>query len=509
MKQIFDELIPSSNTKDAFTHGIGIILFFIASSSIGLYVRWKILKFVKSTIKQLQIQLVDKFLSLPREQYTKFPPEKLHLIMTTETARQDSMINALFGTFLPSLIISFLLIICLFYINTYLSLFIFIGLAFVFLFHRLLSKKSKIRSKAFHNAYNLFSQGILFISHKTDLIHTQSTEIEELKNQSHKIEGVHTSSIQMIKTNTLFTYIQENIMIVLTVLLLLLGASLVLSNSMTIGELLSYYLIIGLLKTHLRTFAISIPDIIEGKESYKTINEFLSISSSAFRGNTKIDLNNNIILKDIYFSYSEKQILKGISLEIKKGETTVLSGKNGSGKSTVLALIEGLYQPNKGLININNTNLNEANIAHYRKQIGIVQQQPTLFSGSILDNIIYGNSNIEISKVNQALVNVGIDSFINSLPDKLDANIGDNGILLSGGQQQRIAIARAILNQPSLLILDEPTNHLDSESVALLIQQLKSLPFHPTILIVSHHQSIFSIADSVYELDNGKTLKVK
>ena len=222
-----------------------------------MYVRWKMLKFIKTHIKILQLKLVDKFLSLPREFYSHLSPEKLQLLMTAETARQDRMLNALFGTFIPSAIISIILIFSLLYINPLLFLFTLIGLASVFLFHRILIKKSKLRSNQFHNAYNNFCQGILFISHKVDLIRTQATESYESLIQKRKIEGVFSTSIKMIKTNTLFKYMQENIMIALSIFLIFIGASLVVSKTLSIGELLSFYLIIGLLKSHLSTLSIS------------------------------------------------------------------------------------------------------------------------------------------------------------------------------------------------------------------------------------------------------------
>ncbi len=509
IKQTFDVAIPNNDNKQMIVYGTAIVLFFILSSSIGIYVRWKVLEFVKTHIKNLQIDLVNKFLSLPREFYSHLSPEKLQLIMTAETARQDGMINALFGTLIPSVIISGMLILSLAYINASLFFFTIIGLSSVFIFHKLIIRKSKVRTRQFHNAYNRFCQGILFISHKTDLIHTQATELYEYSNQKQNIEGVFSTSIKMIKTNTLFKYIQENIMITLSILLLFVGTFLVTSKTMSIGELLSFYLIIGLLKTHLRTVSISLPDIIDGKESYKTLNEFLSFPEPIYNGTKKINSINDILMENIHFSYNEKIILKGIQLKLTKGKCIALSGNNGSGKSTIVSIIEGLYKPNKGNIKINGLDFNDIEMSHYRKQIGIVQQQPILFSGNIYDNITYGNPAIKEAKVKQAAKYIGIDSFIESLPEKYNTKIGDNGVLLSGGQQQRIALVRAILNEPSLLILDEPTNHLDNLSVTFLLKQLRSLPFNPTILVVSHHESMFKVVDEIYHLENGEINQVK
>ena len=214
-------------------------------------------------------------------------------------------------------------------------------------------------------------------------------------------------------------------------------------------------------------------------------------------------------MNNIYFSYKDKKVLNGVQLKLTKGKCIALSGNNGSGKSTIIAILEGLYMPNKGNITVNEVNYNDLDMRHFRKQIGIVQQQPILFSGSIYDNITYGNHKIDAIKVKQTAKYIGIDSFIESLPEKYNTKIGDNGILLSGGQQQRIALARAILNEPSLLILDEPTNHLDNISVTYLLKQLKLLPFGPTILVVSHQKIMLEVADEVYHLENGKTNKVK
>ncbi|MDH7445526.1 ABC transporter ATP-binding protein [Aquimarina sp. 2201CG14-23] len=509
IKETFDNAIPNQNTKQIVWYGLSIISLFVVSSSIAIYIRWKVLELVKKHIKKLRIQLIDTYLSLPRKLYTQLSPEKLHVLLGIETERQDRMLNALFGTLIPSTIVSLILIASLLYISPTLFVYAFSGLVLIFLMHKVLANKSKLISNVFHKTFDEFYRGIMFISHKTDLIHNQATESYESTKQKRKIENVFISSVNMVKTNTLFRFAQENVMIILGVFLIFIGANMVTSNVLSVGELLSFYLVIGLLRSHMGVFSSSLPDIVEGKESLKTLHEFLSSPKAIYTGKQKVEIKGNIHMSNIYFSYDNKQVLQGVQLQLVAGKCIALYGKNGSGKSTIISLLQGYYRPDQGTIIVDGVSYDNMDIQYFRKQIGVVQQQPILFSGSIYENIIYGHANTDLQKVKEVAKYAGISSFIESLPNAYETQIGDNGILLSGGQQQRIVLARAIINEPAVLILDEPTNHLDDTSISLLLEQLKNLSFAPAILLISHHKLIHNIADEVYQLESGKTDRIK
>ena len=224
----------------------------------------------------------------------------------------------------------------------------------------------------------------------------------------------------------------------------------------------------------------------------------------------KYSIRKNIQLKNVHFAYPNKQsVLNDVDLKLKLGKCTALYGKNGAGKSTIIHLLLGFYAPIKGQVLVDDIPMKNLEIQHLRRQMGIVSQKPLLFQGSIYENISYGFSSASLSLVKKAAQLAGIAAFIESLPEKYNTPIGDNGILFSGGQQQRIALARAILPEPPILILDEPTNHLDIDSIEFFLKQFKNLSFRPAILIISHHKLVLELADEIYFLQQGKIKRIR
>jgi ABC-type multidrug transport system fused ATPase/permease subunit len=176
-------------------------------------------------------------------------------------------------------------------------------------------------------------------------------------------------------------------------------------------------------------------------------------------------------------------------------------GPNGSGKSTIVHLIMGFYRPREGRILADDDPYDELDIISLRKQIGIVLQDPVTFSGTIRENITYGNPDAAETEVEEACeLAVALD-FIKDLPQGFETPVGEGGVLLSGGQRQRIVIARALLRKPKLLILDEPTNHLDKPTMERLLDNLKKLKESPAIFLVTQDINIAREAQVVYYLD--------
>ena len=179
-------------------------------------------------------------------------------------------------------------------------------------------------------------------------------------------------------------------------------------------------------------------------------------------------------------------------------------GPNGSGKTTIANLVLGFYRPQDGQIFADEHPYDELDIPHLRRQIGVVSQNPIIFPGTILENILYGCAEKQFEQVIHAAKLSTAHEFITNLPDGYQTFVGKNGLLLSGGQRQRIAIARAFLRTPKLLILDEPTNHLDSNAVKQVMENVKSFEGSPTIISISHDMEIARHSDWIYLLQNGK-----
>ncbi|PSW20759.1 type I secretion system permease/ATPase [Photobacterium sanctipauli] len=203
---------------------------------------------------------------------------------------------------------------------------------------------------------------------------------------------------------------------------------------------------------------------------------------------------------------SSTKALDGISLTIQPGEKVAIIGKIGSGKSTLLRLIMGLYPPTDGAIRLNNTDIHQFNPVDIRHQIGCVPQDIVLFFGSIRDNIILGQPQASEQAIQRACEQSGVSHFIQHEPSGLNRQIGENGNQLSGGQKQAIAIARALVSQPNILLLDEPTSSMDNRAEQHFKRYLTSLDKHHTLLLFSHKSSMLEVVDRIIVLDRGKVV---
>ncbi|CAK7348529.1 unnamed protein product [Dovyalis caffra] len=243
---------------------------------------------------------------------------------------------------------------------------------------------------------------------------------------------------------------------------------------------------------------------------FETINRKPEIDASDTRGKILDDIRGDIELRDVYFSYParpDEQIFSGFSLLIPSGTTAALVGQSGSGKSTVISLIERFYDPQAGEVLIDGINLKEFQLKWIRDKIGLVSQEPVLFTSSIKDNIAYGKEGATTEEIRAATELANAAKFIDKLPQGLDTMVGEHGTQMSGGQKQRIAIARAILKDPRILLLDEATSALDAESERIVQEALDRIMVNRTTVIVAHRLSTVRNADMIAVIHRGKMVE--
>ncbi|CAL5415131.1 unnamed protein product [Camellia sinensis] len=242
----------------------------------------------------------------------------------------------------------------------------------------------------------------------------------------------------------------------------------------------------------------------------ETINRKSEIDPYNTNGQKLDDICGDIELRDVYFSYPARQnelIFSGFSLSIPRGATVALVGQSGSGKSTVINLIERFYDPQAGEVLIDGINVKEFQLRWIRGKIGLVSQEPMLFTSSIRDNIAYGKDGATIEEIKVATELANAAKFIDKLPQGLDTMVGEHGIQMSGGQKQRIAIARAILKDPRILLLDEATSALDAESEKIVQEALERVMVNRTTIIVAHRLGTVKNADMIAVIHRGKIVE--
>ncbi|KAM5568509.1 ABC transporter B family member 4-like [Rosa sericea] len=239
---------------------------------------------------------------------------------------------------------------------------------------------------------------------------------------------------------------------------------------------------------------------------FETISRNPEIDASDTKGKQLQDIRGDIELRDVHFSYParpDEHIFRGFSLTIPSGATAALVGESGSGKSTVISLIERFYDPQAGEVLIDGVNLKEFQLKWIRQKIGLVSQEPVLFTCSIRDNIGYGKDGATTEEIRAAAELANAAKFIDKLPQGLDTMVGEHGTQLSGGQKQRVAIARAILKNPRILLLDEATSALDAESERVVQEALDRIMVNRTTVIVAHRLSTVRNADTIAVIHRG------
>jgi ATP-binding cassette subfamily B (MDR/TAP) protein 1 len=303
------------------------------------------------------------------------------------------------------------------------------------------------------------------------------------------------------------------------------GATLVLRGEANIGIVINVLFSIVIGSSSLTMFAPQARAIVNARGAaaklFATIDRVPLIDSASPDG-LKPDANTvkgHITLHDVRFNYPSRPdipVLQAVNLSFPAGKTTALVGASGSGKSTIIALIERFYDPASGSIQFDGTNIKDLNIKWLRSQIGLVSQEPTLFSTTIRGNVEHGflGTGLEhlpdeerMAKVKEACTKANADDFITALPDGYDTLVGERGFLLSGGQKQRIAIARAIVSNPKVLLLDEATSALDTRSEGIVQNALDKVSKGRTTITVAHRLSTIKDADTIYVMGDGSVLE--
>ncbi|CAJ1974513.1 unnamed protein product [Sphenostylis stenocarpa] len=243
-----------------------------------------------------------------------------------------------------------------------------------------------------------------------------------------------------------------------------------------------------------------------GYEVFQVIQRKPLISNET-EGTKPRKIKGDIEFRDVHFSYPsrpDKPILQGLSLSIPAGKTVALVGSSGCGKSTVISLVSRFYDPSRGVIFIDHHNIKDLNLKFLRRNIGAVSQEPSLFAGTIKDNLRVGKTDADDQEIQEAAVMANAHSFISQLPNQYLTDVGQRGVQLSGGQKQRVAIARAILKNPPILLLDEATSALDSESEKLVQEALETATQGRTVILIAHRLSTVVNADMIAVVENGQ-----
>lgn len=330
------------------------------------------------------------------------------------------------------------------------------------------------------------------------------------KNFIHISDSSKDKNIELYKVQALFFPLMILLIGISNIIVLYVGGELYMNNKISLGVIAEFIMYVNMLTWPVAIVGWVSSTIQQAEASQKRINEFLKQQPEIINlSEEELLIDGKIEFKNVSLTYDDTNItaLQNISFIINPGETVAILGKTGSGKSTILNLIARLYDPSTGVIYIDNKELPKININNFRNQIGVVPQDPFLFSDTIKNNIKFGKNNASDEEIIDAAKNAAIHTNIMEFSQQYNTILGERGVTLSGGQKQRTAIARAIIKNPTIYLLDDCLSAVDTETEVEIIQNLHKVSSNKTTFIVSHRVSAAQHADKIIFLEDGKIVE--
>ena len=465
----------------------------------------------QSVVKDIRVKLFDHIQAFKMKYYDKSSVG----ILITRTVTDMERIADIFGQGLFMIISDILkmliVAIVMIYMNWELSLIVFISLPFILLATKIFQKYMKMAFDEVRNEVanlNSFVQERVTGMDVLQLFAREKIELEKFKqiNERHKKAWLKT-----VWYNSIFFPVAE-IFSSLTLGLVVWygGMNTILDNSASIGELTAFIMMIPMLFRPLNQIANKFNTLLMGMVAAERVFNVLDTDSLIQDTGFKIadNIDGKIKYENVNFSYNQgEKVIDELNLEIDKGTINAIVGATGSGKSTIIKLLNRFYELDSGSIYIDNVNVRDYSISSLRKNIGFVSQDVHLFSDTILNNITLQNSGISFLRVKQAAKDIELDDFISSLPNGYNYNVRERGAGLSTGQRQLISFLRAYIKNPQILVLDEATSSIDTDSELLIQKATKKITENRTSIIIAHRLSTIMKADKIIVMSRGKIVE--
>ncbi|OOS06545.1 type I secretion system permease/ATPase [[Haemophilus] felis] len=483
-----------------------VILFEIILSAIRTYV-------FSHTTSRIDVELGAKLfrhlLSLPIAYF-----EARRVGDTVARVRELEQIrNFLTGQALTSvldLLFSFIFLAVMWYYSPWLTLVVLISLPCYALWSALISPilRRRLDEKFARNADN---QAFLVESVAAmNTIKSMAVAPQMTEHWDKQLSGYVQAGFKVTKIATIGQHGIQLIQKIVMVVNLWLGAHLVISGDLTVGQLIAFNMLASQVAAPVIRLAQLWQDFQQVGISVSRLGDILNTPTENPQNKlVPPEIKGDISFKEVSFRYRPegKNVLNHISLSIKAGEIIGIVGRSGSGKSTLTKLIQRMYVPSQGNVFIDGNDISLVDPSWLRRQIGVVLQDNILLNRSIRDNIALTNPAMPIERVMQAAQLAGAHDFISQLPEGYDTLVGEHGANLSGGQKQRIAIARALINNPKILIFDEATSALDYESEHIIMKNMQHICRNRTVIIIAHRLSTVSQAHRIIVMDQGEIVE--
>lgn len=501
-KSLVDQLSTGSLSTGLVVFLILTFIIQTVSSGFSYYILAYIGEHIVAYIRR---RLWRKILHLPVQYFDQKQSGETMSRITQDTNTIKNLITNHLVSFITGMISIIGAVIILLTIDWRMTVIMLLSIPISFLVIFPLGRKMYRVSKRMQDEMAEFSANLGRVLSEIRLVKSSNAERAEIEKGRKGIGQLFTYGLKEARIQAVISPFMTTIIMVVLVVLIGYGGVRVASGALSAGSLVAiiiYMFQIVVPFSQMATFMTAFQKAMGATERIQDL-----LKKTGERSDQKVHSNPDAIhFEDVSFGYDDQTtLLHHLNFSIEPGQTVALVGPSGAGKTTLFSLVERFYSPTGGRIRVGEIDLNSIKLAEWRRSIGYVSQESPIMAGSIKDNICYGLEYIpEQEIIEEALKQANAYDFTMDMPDQLDTAVGERGVKLLGGQRQRIAIARALLRNPTILLLDEATSNLDSESEAAVQEALKVLMKGRTTLIIAHRLSTVVEADKMIVLENGR-----
>ncbi len=510
-KVLLDEVVPSKNISSLYTL-VGIVIAAITVQAITSFTLTKILSVqAQYLISELRAQVQKKVLSLPISFFdnTKSGALVSRIMSDVEGVRNligTGLVQLVGGTF--TAVVSLIILIKL---NPWMTLFVFIPLS---IFGYIALRAFKYIRPIFRTRGKINAEVTGRLTETLAGVRVIKAFNAEAQEQLVFEKGVNRlyQNVKKSLTATAFMTSSSTFLIgIATTGIMGMGGYYMIQEQMTMGDFLFFTLVLGFMIAPIVQMSNIGSQLTEALAGLDRTQELMDMTAEDDDENRTVELetiNGDITFDNVSFAYeADKKVLHNISFNAPAGSVTALVGSSGSGKSTIAGLAATFLNPKTGTVTIDDQDVSKLKLSSYRKYLGVVLQDEFLFEGTIKENIMFPRPNATEQELQNAVKAAYVNEFTDRFDDGLETLIGERGVKLSGGQRQRLAIARAILANPKIIILDEATSNLDTESEALIQKSLNQLVKNRTTIVIAHRLSTIRKADQILVIEAGRIVE--
>lgn len=508
VRRAFDHAIPTNNRTELLIVAAAVVGLSGASGIASIASQRLVQRVTKRSTQALRERVVERVFATDLSVLDQLDPEDVHERLIGDPVRVELAINAALRQVLPSAVLFFGLLALLVSIDAPLTLAVAAAVPILSGINRMFRPSLTKAINDTQRSFEVLGRYSLTLVRSQLLLRGRGTDVDAQATVSTLITSLRDQSTDRANRLANRNALQMTGLALATAATLVLGGNAVISQRISVGALLSFFAAVALIRAPSTTLTSLGPTLLEGRLSLDRLNRFLGTpirQRMPDLGSATLDRFDTLEMRGVSYAYDDGNVaVRDLDLSLRRGRVLALSGPNGAGKTTALLLLLGLARPSAGSITVNGMPLESLAATAFRRRLGVLFQHAQFLPGTLRANLTNGRPGARASDIEEALADAEAQSIIARLPGGIDGEIGEDFDRLSGGERQRLALARALLGRPGLIVLDEPSNHLPVAFVVRVIERIRSWPDPPAILVISHDPALLAMADDRLQLTNSR-----